>query len=347
MSKNPRPAPRWSMRPAQGAPEARGREVGPEAASGLDLSAMADNFLYYGDNLDVLRRHVSDTSVDLIYLDPPFNSNRAFNVLFSDGEAESAEIRAFEDTWHWDNAAAVAFDEVINSGHTDVAHLMRAFRGYLGNADMMAYLAMMAPRLLELHRVLKETGSFYLHCDPTASHYLKLLLDGVFGARSFRTEIVWKRTAAHSDTKQGRKQHGHIHDLILFYTKSGEWTWNPVYTPYDKSYIDAFYKYVEEGTGRRYRRDNLTAAKPGGDTLYEFRGRKPYKGRYWAYSREKMEEFHRQGRLHYPKNKGTPAYKRYLDEMPGVPLQVCGPTFPRLGRRPPSGWATRRRNPNV
>jgi DNA modification methylase len=179
---------------------------------------------------------------------------------------------------------------------------------------------MMAVRLLELHRVLKPTGSLYLHCDPTASHYLKILLDAVFGVRNFRTEIIWRRSTAHSDTKQGRRQHGRLHDTIFFYTKGSDWTWNPIYMPYDQSYIQSHYSKIEEGTGRRYRLGDLTAARPGGDTLYEWKGVRPYSGRYWAYSKLKMEEFERQRRLIYTRT-GMPEYKRYLDEMPGVALQ--------------------------
>ncbi len=281
-----------------------------------------ENTLYYGDNLDILRRYVDDESVDLVYLDPPFNSARNFNVLFAeqDGTRAAAQIRVFEDTWQWDEAAAASYHEVVERGGK-VSEALQAFRRFLGDSDMLAYLSMMAPRLAELHRVLKSTGSLYLHCDPTASHYLKLLLDSVFAPQNFRTEIIWKRSSAHSDAKQGRKQHGRIHDVILFYTKSDEWKWNTLYTPYDQEYLHAFYKYIEPGTGRRYRLDNLTAAKPGGDTLYEYKGRKPYKGRYWAYSREKMEAFDRDGRLFFPPSGGTPSYKRYLDEMQGVPLQ--------------------------
>lgn len=292
---------------------------------------VAPNRLFYGDNLDVLRRHIDDESVDLVYLDPPFNSARNYNVLFAeqDGTRAAAQIQAFEDTWQWDVAAASAYHEVVEGGGK-VSEVMQAFRMMLNESDMLAYLAMMAPRLIELRRVLKETGSLYLHCDPTASHYLKLLLDGVFGPENFRTEIVWKRSSAHSDTKQGRAQHGHIHDTILFYTKSDEWTWNPIYTPYDQEYIDAFYGHVEEGTGRRYQLDNLTAAKPGGDVSYEFHGTRPYKGRYWAYSRENMEKFYREGRLYFPKNGGPPRYKRYLDEMPGVPLQDVWTDIPPI-----------------
>ncbi len=199
---------------------------------------------------------------------------------------------------------------------------MQALRSVLGETNMLAYLAMMAPRLVEMRRALKATGSLYLHCDPNASHYLKLLLDSIFGQRSFRSEIIWKRSSAHSDTKQGRRIHGHIHDVILFYTASDTWTWNPVYTPYSQGYIDAFYKHVDPETGRRYRLGDLTAAKPGGDTSYEWHGRRPYKGRYWAYSRDKMDQMLENERIYFPKKAdGVPSYKRYLDEMPGVPLQ--------------------------
>ena len=208
------------------------------------------NQLYYGDNLDVLRLHVLDESVDLVYLDPPFNSNADYNVLFAerDGTQASAQIKAFEDTWRWDEGAARAYADVVEAGGR-VSQAMQAFRTFLGESDMLAYLAMMAPRLVELRRVLTPTGSLYLHCDPTASHYLKMLMDAVFGPKCFRSEIVWKRSSAHSDTKQGRKIHGHIHDVILFYTKGKEWTWNEVYTAYDESYVGRDYRLVDEDGG--------------------------------------------------------------------------------------------------
>jgi DNA modification methylase len=287
------------------------------------LPVAQNGALFYGDNLDVLRRHVEDESVDLVYLDPPFNSNANYNVLFAaqDGSRSAAQIKAFGDTWQWDRAAALAYEEVVESGG-EVSRVMQAFRAILAESNMLAYLAMMAPRLVELQRVLKPSGSLYLHCDPTASHYLKLLLDAAFGPRFFRSEIVWKRSSAHSDTKQGRRTHGHIHDTIFFYTNSDKWTWNPIYTPYDQSYVDSKYRHVEEGSGRRYRLDNLTAAKPGGDTSYEWHGRHPYKGRYWAYSRKKMDKFLEEGRIRFPKKPdGVPELKRFLDDMPGVPLQ--------------------------
>lgn len=280
------------------------------------------NQLFFGDNLEILRQHIPVDSVDLVYLDPPFNSKATYNVLFAEksGEKSAAQITAFEDTWHWGAESEAAYHEVVTLGPRKLSDLLQALRSFLGVNDMMAYLTMMAVRLVELHRVLKPAGSIYLHCDPTASHYIKLLLDAVFGVANFKTEIIWKRSTAHSDTKQGRKQHGRIHDVIFFYTKSNEWTWNPVYIAYSQEYMDTFYRHTEEGTGRRYRLGDLTAAKPGGDTLYEWKGVKPYKGRYWAYSKIKMEQFEREGRLVYTKT-GMPCYKRYLDEMPGVPLQ--------------------------
>ncbi len=183
--------------------------------------------LYFGDNLSVLRRHIKDETIDLVYLDPPFNSKANYNVLYKEptGRQSAAQVQAFEDTWHWGPDAAVAFDEVLALG-SSAAGILRALHGFLGPTDLMAYLTMMTVRLIELHRVLKQAGSLYLHCDPTASHYLKIVLDAIFGPNCFRTEISWRRQSAHNDAKQGRKQYGNIRDVILFYTKSRNWTWN-------------------------------------------------------------------------------------------------------------------------
>src|SRR5690348_7567902 len=203
------------------------------------------NKLYFGDNLGILREHVATESIDLIYLDPPFNSSATYNVLFKEksGEESAAQITAFEDTWQWSVEAEAVYKEIVTSGPRKLADLMQALLAFLGRNDMMAYLVMMAIRLVELHRVLRRTGSIYLHCDPTASHYLKLVLDAVFGPDKFKTEIIWKRSSAHSDAKQGRRQHGRIHDVIFFFTKSfNDYTWNPVYTPYDQEYLDQFYR---------------------------------------------------------------------------------------------------------
>ena len=283
------------------------------------------NALYYGDNLQVLRDHIPDESVDLIYLDPPFNSNASYNVLFRErtGEESPAQIKAFTDTWEWTQETERAFEQEIILNPkipSAVKEMMEGFRKFVGERnDLMAYLTMMAPRLVELHRALKATGSIYLHCDPTAGHYLKILMDAIFSPRNFRTEVVWKRTSAHSDTKQGRQQHGRIHDVLLFYTKSNKWTLNPVYTNYDRDYVERFYKNVEEGTGRRYQLDNLTG--PGGaakgNPAYEVMG----VTRYWRYSQENMQELIDQGRVVQTRPGGVPRYKRYLDEMPGLPLQ--------------------------
>jgi site-specific DNA-methyltransferase (adenine-specific) len=163
----------------------------------------AHNTLFYGDNLAILREHVEDESVDLVYLDPPFNSNANYNLLFKapDGHQSQAQIAAFGDTWHWNEPAEQAFDEVIQSGNSDAAEMLRAMRSFLKENDMMAYLTMMAVRLLELHRVLKPAGSLYLHCDPTASHYLKILLDAVFGHDNFRNEIIWRRSPFSGSSK--------------------------------------------------------------------------------------------------------------------------------------------------
>ncbi len=152
------------------------------------------NHLYYGDNLDIMRRYIDKESVDLVYLDPPFNSSRNYNVIFEQksDDAAGAQIKAFEDTWHWDHTAALAYKEIVEAGG-QISVVMQAFRSFLGESDMMAYLVMMAPRLVELRRCLKATGSLYLHCDSTASHYLKILLDSIFELNNFRSEIIWKR----------------------------------------------------------------------------------------------------------------------------------------------------------
>jgi DNA modification methylase len=280
---------------------------------------MADNKLFYGDNLDVLRRYVRDESVDLIYLDPPFNSRQDYNVLFAekDGTRSSSQITAFEDTWEWNLDAERAYQEVVERGGW-VSNAMQAFRTFLGNSDMMAYLAMMAPRLIELKRVLKVTGSIYLHCDPTASHYLKMLMDAVFGPGNFRNEIVWKRSDAHSDAKQGAKHYGRIHDVLLFYSKTDQPAFNTLYNPLPQSTIDKWYRNLEADTGRRYNKADVTG--PGGaakgNPHYEWNG----VTRYWRYSRETMEKLEREGRLVYSKS-GMVYQKRYLDESKGVSVQ--------------------------
>ena len=286
---------------------------------------MKNRTLFFGDNLRILREKFpenDDGYFDLVYLDPPFNSNQTYNVLFREGVVESeAQIAAFGDTWHWTRETKAQFDDLVSDPRypQNVSDLMQGLVKLVGHNDMMAYLTMMTVRLIELHRVLKPTGSMYLHCDPTASHYLKLVLDAVFGKQHFMSEIIWKRSTAHSDARQGRKQHGRIHDVILFYTRGNDWTWNNIHQEYEGSYLESKYRYVEEGTGRKYRLDNLTG--PGGaakgNPSYEVMGIT----RFWRYSRERMDALIAEGRIIQTKPGTVPQFKRYLDEMPGTSLQ--------------------------
>ncbi len=275
---------------------------------------MPENVLYYGDNLAILRHYIKDESVDLVYLDPPFKSNQDYNILFAErnGSQAAAQIKAFEDTWHWDKISAAAYQEIVETGPTRVSEVMQAFRTFLGENDMMAYLAMMGPRLVELHRVLKSSGSIYLHCDPTASHYLKILMDAVFGPVNFKNEIIWKRTSAHSDSSTC----GNTHDILLLYSKGPKFVWNKQYQAHDPLYVESHYRFVDP-KGRRYRTDNLTAGGlSGGGYDYEWNGVR----KLWRCPKETMAKLEKSGRIRYTKT-GTAEYIRYLDEMPGVPLQ--------------------------
>ncbi len=277
---------------------------------------MADwkNKLYFGDNLDIVREHVPDESVDLIYLDPPFNSNATYNVLFREGSGEgsAAQIHAFDDTWHWDIESERAYREVVTDGPKKLGDLLGAMRSFLGQNDMMAYLAMMAPRMKELDRVLKPTGSIYIHCDPTASHYLKLLMDAVFGAENFQNEIIWKRQSAHSDARR----YGSVHDTMLFCSKSGNFVWNKLFQPYDSDYVAQYYRYADDD-GRRFMSGDLGAAGlQGGGYEYEWKG----VVRVWRVPLETMGRLDSEGRVFYTRN-GIPRIKRYLDEAKGNPVQ--------------------------
>ena len=281
------------------------------------MTTPSPNHLYFGDNLDILRQRIPDESVDLIYLDPPFNSNATYNVLFRErsGEESAAQITAFDDTWRWNIESELAYQDVVTQQAGKVGELLAALRAFLGQNDMMAYLTMMAQRMVELHRVLKPTGSIYLHCDPTASHYLKLLMDAVFGPANFRSDIAWKRTSSHNDA---RKNYGAVGDTILFYTKSDDFTFGTVYLPYSEEYIKNFYRYVDENN-RRYRTDNLRSPNPRPNLTYDYKGYKPHPNG-WSVSLERMKQLDADGRLHFPKKKtGRIQQKRFLDEMRGVP----------------------------
>jgi len=276
--------------------------------------------LYYGDNLEVLRNYdyFPSESVDLIYLDPPFNSARNYNVLFRDesGLDSAAQMEAFGDTWHWGRPAEDTYLTLVHDGSRSVADVITALRSLVGTNQMMAYLVMMAARLVELHRVLKPTGSLYLHCDPTASHYLKFILDAIFGTDNFRNEIIWKRTSAHNDA---RKKFGNVSDSIFFYTKSDEYTFNHQYAEHTEAYTDKFYRFTDEN-GRVYRIDNIASPNPRPNLIYDYKGYKPpVKG--WRYSLETMQRLDSEGRLIFPKSpEGRIQVKRFLDEMQGSVL---------------------------
>ena len=288
------------------------------------------NTLFYGDNLPILQEYIPDESIDLIYLDPPFNSSRSYNVLFRDesGKEADAQITAFEDTWHWGEDAERTYRDIVQDASSSVASMIGAVRGFIGTNQMMAYLTMMTARLIELHRVLKPTGSIYLHCDPTASHYLKIVMDTIFGAEYFRNEITWKRSGAHSDVKQGRKAYGNIVDNLLYYTKSDEYTFNPQFTEYDEEYVRKNYDNTDPD-GRRWKSSDLSG--PGGaakgNPQYEFLG----VTRYWRFSKENMERLLAEGRIHQSNPNAVPRMKHYLDEMPGVSLQNIWDDIPPIG----------------
>jgi adenine specific DNA methylase Mod len=297
------------------------------------------NKLFFGDNLDVLRERIRPETVDLVYLDPPFNSNANYNVLFREdsGAAAEAQAEAFRDTWEWGENAASAYADVLRASG-DVALALKGLKAWIGQNAMMAYLAMMAARLLELRDVLKPTGSLYLHCDPKASHYLKILLDAVFGHENFRNEVIWKRTGSHNSARR----YGPVHDVILFYSRSDRPVWNPQMQAYDESYKKKFGK-IDAATGEAFQDVALTG--PGtrtGPSGQAWRGFDPTQlGRHWQpasylydrYERmtgrklsdfgfmERLDEMDRVGLIYFPRNNGFPRYKQFLSDAPGVPLR--------------------------
>lgn len=292
------------------------------------------NHLYFGDNLDVLRRYIADESVDLVYLDPPFNSNRNYSVIFNrngatDDEA-AAQIEAFEDTWKWTHATDEQLDDFLEGGPGRAVDAITAFLSMLGKNDAMAYLVNMAPRLVELHRVLKKTGSLYLHCDPTMSHYLKVLLDSIFDVRNFRSEVIWKRTGAHGSAKR----YAPLHDVILMYAKSSDGVWNQTYGPYDEDYLTQKFSKVDD-EGRRFQDISLTGPDVRtGDSGKPWRGIDPTaKNRHWAIpkyletqgvitagtTQERLDQLDTAGRIYWTA-KGGPRLKFFVEDAPGMPL---------------------------
>ncbi len=299
---------------------------------------MTTRKLYFGDNLEIMRDHVPDESVDLVYLDPPFNSNQAYNVLFKsdDSRPSQAQMEAFDDTWHWTPEAEAEWNRLVTG--TDyfvppaLSQGIHALRQMLGENDVMAYLVMMTPRLLEIHRALKDTGSMYLHCDPTASHYLKIICDQIFGPQRFRNEIVWKRAATiKGNFGQGAAHFGRMTDSILFYSKGQNPKFRQPFRPMSEQAKQKNYRYTEEGTGRRYRLVSMTG--PGGaakgNPEYEVMG----VTRFWRYSKESMEKLIADGLVVQTKPGNVPRRKYYLDESPGAAIQSLWDDVPALSAR--------------
>ena len=274
------------------------------------------NKLYFGDNLEVLREHILSESVDLIYLDPPFNSNKSYNILFNSpkGQKSEAQITAFEDTWHWGDQAEQEYTDILHQPNTNVAEMIQSFRKFLGTSDMMAYLTMMTIRLLELHRVLKPTGSLYLHCDPTASHYLKVMMDMVFGTENYRNEIVWQRTAVKGDA---RRKFGSVHDAILHYSKSNSYFFKPIFLGQEDRDYQSRFKFDDHDGRGTYQSAPLDSPSPRPNLTYPYKGfSPPSKG--WRVSLSVMEELDREGRLIFPTSSdGRIRRKVYLTDLEG------------------------------
>jgi len=252
---------------------------------------METNVIYCGDNLEVLPKYIDPDSVDLIYIDPPFNTSRNYEIFWG----EAVERRAFDDRY----------------------------------GDAMAYLDWMRPRLVQLYRALKTTGSFYYHCDWHASHYIKVELDRLFGANNFQNEIVWRRTTGHRDSRRWNQ----AHDTILFYSKSRKFVWNPQYEPYDETYIRDYFSQADPD-GRRYMADNLLAAGiRKGESGKPWHGIDPtITGNHWQYTVQGLEDLDAAGRIHWPKKRGgMPRIKRYLDELDGRPATSVWADIPAIG----------------
>ncbi len=294
------------------------------------------NHLYYGDNLQVMRESMAAESVDLVYLDPPFNSKRDYNLLFKSpkGQQSEAQIAAFKDSWHWEKQAEAEFHEVMKQPNTAVAEMMKAFRSFLGVNDIMAYLTMMSSRLLELHRVLKLTGSLYLHCDPTAGHYLKILLDAVFGPENYRNEIVWKRS--------NPKSHGTINfptcsDSIFRYSKSKDCTFHQPYEEHDEKYVASAYRFADE-KGRYCSLPLLNPSDNRPNLTYEFLG----VTRVWRWTRERMEQALKDGLILQLKPGAVPRYKKYLEDSKGRTVTNVWTDIPQVSVNESLGYPTQK-----
>jgi site-specific DNA-methyltransferase (adenine-specific) len=322
---------RWVLQERQG--RATLAAPPPERLCYALIKVGRKNRLYFGDNLKILRQYVADASVDLIYLDPPFNSNATYNVLFKEktGEESAAQITAFEDTWQWSVEAEAVYKEIVTSGPRKLADLMQALLAFLGRNDMMAYLVMMGIRLVELHRVVKPTGSIYLHCDPTASHYLKELMDSTFGPLNFSGEIIWRRTAAHVSARRWPR----LHDIILNYAKDISMVnFEPPRAAPDAGWVEREYRFQDERG--RFMVDNLTGAgTTRGPSGQPWRGINPAKigsGRHWRYSPETLDKLDAEGRIYWPKKGQYPKLKQYLSETGGKAVGDLWMDIPVIGR---------------
>lgn len=305
----------------------------------MPTSPVGKNRLFYGDNLDVLRSKIADESVDLCYIDPPFNSKRNyFQIYNNQGSEDRAQAQAFVDTWEWGDEAAdglawiTDIAQLQNGKLTEqTVELIKGLEKVLRRGSLFAYLVHMTLRIVEIHRVLKPTGSFYLHCDPTASHYLKMVLDAVFCGQGgdYINEITWKRAdTVKGNTGQGMRCFDKNTDILLFYTKSSNATFHAQYKEYSDKYLKDFYKFVEVGTGRRYRLISMTA--PGdaanGNPIYPVMGVE----RYWRYTKERMQSYIDAGMVIQTKPGNVPQRKLYLDEGKGVPVQSLWDDIPAL-----------------
>jgi DNA modification methylase len=297
------------------------------------------NKLYFGDNLAVMSNFIADESVDLIYLDPPFNSKRDYSILYktSKGAESEAQLTAFKDTWAWSDIAQLEYLQIRQSHHQELANRIITLHNTFQEADIMAYLVMMTRRLMEMHRVLKPTGSIFLHCDSTAVTYLDFIMQALFGVDNRRNLIIWQRTSAHNDA---RNKFGEVNDTILFYAKSPASKFNVVRTALKEDYVKKFYRH-QDPDGRRYRLDNMAAARGGGmaainkttgkpNGWYEWMGYQPPE-RGWRYKQETMQKLHDENRIYYPANKAQrPQLKRYLDENKGGPVGSNWTDIPSL-----------------
>jgi site-specific DNA-methyltransferase (adenine-specific) len=294
------------------------------------------NVLFCGDNLDILRKEIGDESVDLIYLDPPFNSNASYSASFDTPGAgqPTRRIEAFHDAWRWDAQAHDAFDQAVRSGSAGAGAMLRAMRSVLQDNDMMAYLAMMAVRLMEMHRVLKPTGTLYLHCDPTASHYLKILLDAVFGTANYRNEIIWKRSNPKSHVSTNFPA---CTDTILRYCKGPDAIYRQPFEAHDPDYVARAYRYRDDrGVYRLLPLLNPNDDRP--NLTYAFLG----VTRVWRWTWERMQKAYDDGLVVQLKPGAVPQYKKYLSSSKGRTVTNCWTDIPQAAGNEALGYPTQK-----